>query len=91
MSDDSFNMDDLSNTFARFTDKRRNIVYDESKLKRKEIEPVKLSSATQVLGSTIFSAISHTHNVYDKKPEREEYKSPIRYHWEKKIWNDESD
>lgn len=37
MSEDGFNKDDLSSTFARFTTKRRNIVCDESKLKRKNL------------------------------------------------------
>lgn len=37
MSESGFDDDDLSLTLARFAGKRRNIVYDESRLKRKNL------------------------------------------------------
>ncbi|ENG6273758.1 hypothetical protein N8Y15_21490 [Enterobacter hormaechei subsp. hoffmannii] len=84
MSEDGFNKDDLSSTFARFTTKRRNIVSDESKLKRKKPESVKLSSATQEIGSVISSVLASTSKADVTKDKQDQYKSPIRYSWEKK-------
>lgn len=58
MSEDGFNKDDLSSTFARFTSKRSNIVYDESKLKLKKTEPMSLPSATSSLGGAVLSGVA---------------------------------
>ncbi|MFP1767887.1 hypothetical protein ACLEDP_00570 [Lonsdalea quercina] len=57
MCKNGFDTDDLDVTLARFNNKRRNIVIDESKLKRKEKEPVTLTSATRALGSSAVSLI----------------------------------
>lgn len=53
MSKDGFNAEDISSTFARFDNKRRNIVGDESKLERKKPEPIEFSSATNSCGSSV--------------------------------------
>lgn len=80
MSKDGFEQDDLSSTLARFAGKGRGIVHDESKLKRKAQEPIVLPSATQELGSAVFScmisAISHIHESHKKTSARidNEYK-----------------
>ena len=57
MSKDGFNAEDISSTFARFGNKRRNIVCDESKLERKKPEPISLTSATGSLGSAVLSGM----------------------------------
>lgn len=58
MSESGFDADDLSLTLARFANKRRNIVYDEAKLKRKAPEPVAFSSATNECGSSILKVVA---------------------------------
>ncbi|HDZ2453982.1 TPA: hypothetical protein RSR67_002802 [Klebsiella pneumoniae] len=58
MSESGFDADDLSLTLARFANKRRNIVYDEVKLKRKAPEPVVFSSATHDCGSAVLKGIA---------------------------------
>ncbi|WP_446924792.1 hypothetical protein [Klebsiella pneumoniae] len=58
MSKDGFSADDIASTFARFADKRRSIVYDEGKLKRKAPEPVAFSSATNECGSSILKVVA---------------------------------
>ncbi|APG19825.1 hypothetical protein A3780_20505 [Kosakonia radicincitans] len=54
MSNDGFNADDIASTFVRFSNKRRNIVCDESRLERKKPEPMTLPSATKDCGGAIF-------------------------------------
>ncbi|MBS1206107.1 MAG: hypothetical protein H6R25_3006 [Proteobacteria bacterium] len=58
MSDKGFDADDLSITLARFAGKRRDIVYDEAKLKRKAPEPVAFSSATHDCGSAVLKGVA---------------------------------
>lgn len=58
MSNDGFNAEDISSTFARFGNKRRNIVCDESKLERKKPEPMELSSATSFCGRSVLKRIA---------------------------------
>ncbi|QJT82561.1 hypothetical protein [Kosakonia sp. MUSA4] len=58
MSKSGFDADDLSVTLARFAGKRRDIVYDEAKLKRKAPEPVVFSSATQDCGSVVLTGMA---------------------------------
>lgn len=57
MSKDGFNAEDISSTFARFDNKRRNIVCDESRLERKKHEPVALTGATDSLGRAVLSGM----------------------------------
>ncbi|MBY6257805.1 hypothetical protein K3G69_14990 [Phytobacter diazotrophicus] len=58
MSNSGFDAEDLSVTLARFAGKRRNIVYDEAKLKRKAPEPVVFSSATNMCGAALLTGIA---------------------------------
>lgn len=58
MSKDGFRADDIASIFARFANKRRNIVCDESKLQRKKPEPIALSGATSSLGSAVLSGVA---------------------------------
>ncbi|MFT4272876.1 MAG: hypothetical protein QM578_17850 [Pantoea sp.] len=81
MSNNGFDADDLSTTLARFASKRRNIVYDEAKLKRKAPEPVVFTSATHDCGATIFKNVAS--NVANSDKTEEEYKSSLKYSWEK--------
>ncbi|MBE5252659.1 hypothetical protein [Mixta mediterraneensis] len=67
MSESGFDADDLSLTLARFANKRRNIVYDEAKLKRKAPEPVAFSSATNACGAVVLAGISE---LLTTSPER---------------------
>ncbi|MBS0900147.1 hypothetical protein [Pantoea dispersa] len=76
-----FDADDLSITLARFASKRRNIVYDEAKLKRKAPEPVVFSSATHDCGGTILKSVAINATNSDKT--QDEYKSSLKYSWEK--------
>lgn len=62
-----FDAEDLSTTLARFAGKRRNIVNDEAKLKRKAPEPVAFSSATNACGAAILAGIA---DVLTSSPER---------------------
>jgi hypothetical protein len=57
MSKDGFDAADISSTFARFDNKRRSIVCDESKLERKKPEPIALTSATGSLGQAVLSGM----------------------------------
>ena len=79
MSEDGFNKDDLSSTFARFTTKRRNIVCDESKLKRKKPEPIALTSATNACGPSVLDGIA---NILTITPERKKRNDEWRARWE---------
>ncbi|MEH5573153.1 hypothetical protein PO590_13850 [Raoultella ornithinolytica] len=58
MSKDGFSADDIASTFARFASKKRDILWDESNLKRKEPEPVVFSSATTACGATILRGVA---------------------------------
>jgi hypothetical protein len=73
MSKDGFNAEDISNTFARFDDKRRNIVCDESKLERKKPEPMEFSSATRECGGAVLSTIaSILHKTSEQRKKEDE-------------------
>lgn len=75
MSGDGFNQDDLSSTFARFSQKRHNIICDEAKLKHKSPEPVTLSSATHVCGTSILKGVAsfiQTTNTRDRNAGNDE-------------------
>lgn len=84
MSKDGFDADDIASTFARFANKRRNIVCDESKLQRKKPEPIALSSATSSLGSAVLSGLVSGISGSSKQMDDNEYKSPIKYSWQRK-------
>lgn len=58
MSKDGFNAEDISSTFARFDNKRRNIVCDDSKLERKKPESMTLPSATNDCGKVVLSGVA---------------------------------
>lgn len=57
MSKDGFNDEDVSSMLARFGNKRRNIVCDESRLERKKPEPIALTGATDSLGRAVLSGM----------------------------------
>ncbi|QPQ24972.1 hypothetical protein [Lonsdalea populi] len=82
MCKNGFDTDDLELTLTRFTNKRRNIVFDESKLKRKENAPIALTGATGELGSSVLSGVMSS--ISSSQESNNEYKSPIRFSWEKK-------
>ena len=81
MNESGFDADDLSLTLARFAGKRRNIVYDESKLNCKAPEPVMFSSATHNCGVAVLKNIVSTVTISDRA--QDEYKSSLKYSWEK--------
>lgn len=82
MNEDSFNKNDLSSTFARFTSKRRKIVYDESKLKLKKTEPMSLPSATSSLGGAVLSGIaSAVFAGSSKKMDDKEFRKDRHWLW----------
>lgn len=84
MSKDGFNAEDISSTFARFDNKRRNIVCDESRLERKKPEPVAFTSATSSFGSAVLSGFISGISGSSEKKGTNDYKSPIKYSWERK-------
>lgn len=84
MSKYGFDAADISSTFARFGNKRRNIVCDESKLERKKPEPISLTSSTGSLGSAVLSGFISGMSGSSEKKDTNEYKSPIKYSWERK-------
>lgn len=81
MSKDGFNAEDISSTFARFDNKRRNIVCDESRL-----EPIFFTSVTVTssFGSAVLSGFISGMSGSSEKKDANEYKSPIKYSWERK-------
>ncbi|HAU5637856.1 hypothetical protein [Citrobacter amalonaticus] len=87
MSADGFNKDDLNSTFARFSAKRRNIVCDESKLKRKKPEPIALTSATNSLGSSVLNSVASAVSKAPKNYDDNEFRKNrpwLWYSWERK-------
>ncbi|QLH61942.1 hypothetical protein [Serratia symbiotica] len=79
MSKSGFDADDLSITLARFVGKRRNIVYDEAKLKCKALEPLEFSSATNACGAAILAGIA---DVLTTSPERKKQNEEWSESWE---------
>lgn len=87
MSKDGFNADDIASTFSRFTNKRRNIVCDESRLERKKPEPIALKGATNALGNAVLSGIVSGITDPSKKIDNKEFRKnrPWLWHsWERK-------
>ena len=80
MSKSGFDIHDLNTTLARFASKRRNIVYDEAKLKRKAPEPFVFTSATHDCGATI---LKHVALIVTNSDITEEYKSSFKCSLEK--------
>lgn len=84
MSNIGFDADDLSITLARFAGKRRDIVYDEAKLKRKAPEPVVFSSATHDCGCAVLKGVA---TILTETPQQKEFRKDrpwLWYSWEKK-------
>ena len=79
MSKDGFSADDIASTFARFANKRPNIVCDESKLQRKKPEPLEFSSATNACGTSVLDGIA---NILTITPERKKRNDEWRARWE---------
>lgn len=77
MSKNGFDADDLSSTLARFASKKRSIVYDETKLKRKAPEPVAFSSATNACGAALLTGVA---DVLTASPERKKQNEEWRKH-----------
>ncbi|STQ14795.1 Uncharacterised protein [Enterobacter cloacae] len=74
MSKDGFRADDIASTFARFANKRRNIVCDESKLQRKKPEPLEFSSATNACGTAVLAGIADLMIITpERKKQNEEW------------------
>lgn len=87
MSESGFDDDDLSLTLARFAGKRRNIVYDESRLKRKKPEPIALTSATNSLGSSVLNSVASAVSKAPKNYDDTEFRKNrpwLWYSWERK-------
>lgn len=79
MSESGFDDDDLSLTLARFAGKRRNIVHDESRLKRKKPEPISLSSATNACGAAVLAGVA---NILTVTPQRRKQNEEWSERWE---------
>lgn len=79
MSNSGFDADDLSVTLARFAGKRRDIVYDETKLKRKAPEPVAFSSATNACGAVVLAGIA---DLLTTSPERRKQNEEWSESWD---------
>lgn len=79
MSESGFDAEDLSLTLARFANKRRNIVYDEAKLKRKAPEPVAFSSATNACGAVVLAGIAE---LVTTSPERKKQNEEWSESWD---------
>ncbi|HCI5391103.1 hypothetical protein DXF93_28660 [Escherichia coli] len=94
MSKDGFSADDIASTFARFANKRRNIVCDESKLQRKKPEPLEFSSATNACGTAVLAGIADLMiTTPERKKQNEEWSESWdaeREDWESqdRQWND---
>lgn len=84
MSKDGFNTEDIASTFARFASKRRNIICDEEMLERKKPEQIAFTSATSSFGSAVLSGFISGMFGSSEKKDANEYKSPIKYSWERK-------
>ncbi|WP_233218415.1 hypothetical protein [Kosakonia sp. H7A] len=79
MSKNGFDADDLSSTLERFASKKRSIVYDEAKLKRKAPEPVAFSSATNACGAVVLAGIT---DLLTTSPERKKQNEEWSESWD---------
>lgn len=89
MSKDGFNAVDNSSTFARFDDKRRNIVCDESRLERKKPEPIEFSSATNACGGAILSGLASVLHQTPQQREKEDEEWRKRRDKQKQEWEEQ--